>query len=265
MQLASIAPVKLEEKDVRDMVRLIGEVAALPGGHAEKKRFLMEGLCQLISADAWFWALSCQREPSKPQVYVSVLTGGFSETSMVKLLEAIEHPDMIPIASKFFLEVEAKKTHLTRLRFQITNREQFVRSAAHDAWKAANVGPTLMSLRPLDQQSSSAIAIYRHYARKEFSPRESRMAHIILSEVPWLHEQGWPEDRGIRVPRLSRRQRLTLNLLIHGRSRKQIADNMNISINTVQGYIKEIYRFFDVNSHAELMTRFLQGNGGDGR
>ncbi len=251
------------EDDVRNMVRLIGAVAALPGGHAEKKRFLMEGLCKLTSADAWFWALSCQREPSKPQVYVSVLTGGFSEKSMVKLLEAIEHPDMIPIASKFFSEVEEKKTHLTRLRFQITSREQFLRSGAHDAWKAANVGPTVMSLRPLDQQSSSVMVLYRHYDREEFSPRESRMAHIILSEVPWLHEQGWPEDRGVRVPSLSRRQRLALNLLILGRTRQQIAENMNISVNTAQGYIKEIYRFFSVSSHAELRHRFLQGNGRD--
>jgi DNA-binding CsgD family transcriptional regulator len=38
---------------------------------------------------------------------------------------------------------------------------------------------------------------------------------------------------------------------------------MNISVNTAQGYIKEIYRFFAVNSQAELMNRFLQGNGRD--
>ncbi len=245
------------------MVRLIGEVAGLPGGHAEKKRFLMDGLCGLIGADAWFWALSCQREPSKPQVYVSVLTGGFSEQSSAKLLEAIEHPDMIPIASKFFLEVESEKTHLTRLRYQITDEATFAHSAAHDAWKAADIGPTILSLRPLDERSSSVMALYRHYGREEFSPRDSRIAHIILSEIPWLHEQGWPEDRGVGVPKLSRRQRLTLNLLILGRSRKQIAESMDISVNTVQGYIKEVYRFFNVNSQAELMSRFLQGNGRD--
>jgi DNA-binding CsgD family transcriptional regulator len=258
-----LAAVKLHEKDVRDMVRLVGEVAALPGGHAGKKRFLMEGLAKLIDADAWCWALSCQREPSKPQVYVSLLSGGFSDESLVKVLEAIEHPDMIPVASKFFLEVEREKTHLTRLRFQITDRMQFMHSGAHAAWKAANVGPTILSLRPVDERSSSVIALYRHYDREEFSPRHSRMAHIILSEVPWLHEQGWPEDRGVHVPSLSRRQRLALNLLILGRSRKQIADSMEISVNTVQGYAKDVYRFFNINSQAELMSRFLQGNGKD--
>lgn len=254
---------KLDEGDVRDMVRLVGEVAALPGGHAEKKRYLMEGLCKLIDADAWIWGLSCQRDPDKPQVYVSMVRGGFTEQSFVKLLQAIEHPEMIELASSFFLELMEKKTHLTRLRHQIADKDHLARSQAILAWKAANIGPTILSLRPLDERSSSAIAVYRHYARLEFSARESRIAHIILSEVPWLHEQGWPDDRGVSVPTLSKRQRLTLNLLTLGHSHKQIADRMGISPNTLQGYIKAIYRHFNVSSQAELMSRFFQGNGHD--
>jgi DNA-binding CsgD family transcriptional regulator len=245
------------------MVRLIGEVVALAGGHAEKKRFLMDGLCGLIGADAWAWALSCQRDPDKPQVYASVLNGGLSDENLVKLLQAIEHPEMVAITAKFFNEVEERKAHLTRLRFQIVDKEKYLLSEALLAWKAAGLGPVIMSLRPLDERSSSTIAIYRHYNRDEFTSRESRIAHIILTEVPWLHEQGWPEDRGVDVPKLSKRQRLTLNLLILGRTRKQIASNMEISVHTAQGYIKDVYRIFRVSSQGELMSRFLQGNGQD--
>ncbi len=104
----------MKEDDVRNMVRLIGEVVAIPGNHAEKKRFLMEGLCGLIGADAWAWALSCQRDPGKPQVYASVLNGGLSDENLVKLLQAIEHPEMVAMTAKFFGEVEARKAHLTR-------------------------------------------------------------------------------------------------------------------------------------------------------
>ncbi len=247
------------------MVRLIGEVAAIPGNHAEKKRFLMEGLCGLIGADAWAWALSCQLDPGKPQVYASVLNGGLSDENLVKLLQAVEHPEMVAMTAKFFGEVEARKAHLTRLRFQIVDEHKYKKSDAILAWKAAGLGPVIMSMRPLDERSSSAsaIAIYRRYHRPEFTVRESRIAHIILTEVPWLHEQGWPEDRGVGVPKLSKRQRLTLNLLILGRSRKQIAANMDISVHTAQDYIKDVYRHFRVSSQGELMSRFLQGNGHD--
>ena len=176
--------VVLGEDDVRKMVRLIGEVVAIPGNHAEKKRFLMEGLCGLIGADAWAWALSCQRDPGKPQVYASVLNGGLSDENLVKLLQAIEHPEMVAMTAKFFGEVEEKKTHLTRLRFQIADKQMFNRSGADLAWKTAGLGPVIMSLRPLDERSSSTIAIYRRYHRPEFTVRESRIAHIILTEVP---------------------------------------------------------------------------------
>jgi DNA-binding CsgD family transcriptional regulator len=253
----------LAEDDVRRMVRLVGEVVAVPGGHAEKKRFLMEGLCELVQADAWVWALSCQREPDKPQIYVSPVRGGFTDETFVKLLEALEHPDMIRLAAKFYEELKEKNDHLTRSRDQISDPRDIVESPAMELWKAANIGPVLLSQRPLDAASSSTMALYRAFGRPEFSPRDVRIAHIVLTEVPWLHEQGWPEDRGVGVPRLSKRLRFALNLLILGQSRKEIAANMNISVNTAQGYIKDIYRFFQVNSQAELMHKFHQGNGSD--
>jgi DNA-binding CsgD family transcriptional regulator len=246
------------------MIRLVGEVAELRGEHVAKKRYLMEGLCKLIDADAWVWALSCQRKPTEPQVYVSAHNGGFTDQSFTKLLEAIEHPEMIDITAKFFTEVNQENAHLTRRRYQITDQETFLRSEAHLAWKAANIGPTILSMRPLDSESASTIALYRFYGRREFTARESRIAHIILNEVPWLHLQGWSEDRGASVPKLSRRLRLTLNLLVSGQNQKQIAQNMGISIGTVQGYVKEVYRHFGLHSQAELMNRFLTGDGRDG-
>jgi DNA-binding CsgD family transcriptional regulator len=255
---------KLLETDVRHMVRLLGEIAVLKGGISEKKRYLMEGLCRIIDADAWAWALSCQREPDKPQVYVSLLKGGLSEERFVKLLEAVEHPEMVEVTGHFFQEVNERQEHLTRLRSQITpDLEKFNRSPAAEAWKRADIGPVIMSLRPLDAQSGSTIAIYRAFGRPEFSPREARIAHIVLTELAWLHERGWPEDRGRTVPVLSRRQRLALNLLTSGEGSKQIAARMDVSVHTAQGYIKEIYRHFGVHSQAQLMNRFFQGNGHD--
>ena len=53
--------VTLSEPDVRAIVRLLGEVAALQGDHAAKKRALMDGLCRLIGADYWGWGLAMTR------------------------------------------------------------------------------------------------------------------------------------------------------------------------------------------------------------
>jgi DNA-binding CsgD family transcriptional regulator len=256
---------KLDERDVRSIVRLLGEVVALRGGHARQKRYLMEGLCKIVEADAWVWGLSCRRDPSQPEVNVSIMNGGFSDESFAKFLQALDHPEMASFASKFYTELQKKNTHLTRLRHQITDDEVFERSQAYELWKAADIGSLIISHRPLDALSSSALGLYRRVSRPKFTLRESRIIHIILTEVPWLHEQGWPEDRGVDVPKLSRRERLTLNLLTQGQNQKQIAANMGISIHTAQDYIKSVYRYFNVHSRAELLHRFLHGDGMDVR
>ena len=135
--------------------------------------------------------------------------------------------------------------------------------AAYPLWVEAGVYPGLISSRPVDERSLSTIAVYRRPTDPPYTERELRLAHILLSEVPWLHEQGWPEDRGSTVPRLSLRLRQVLNLLLQGFHRKGIADSLDLSLHTVGGYIKEVYRHFKVRSQSELMHRFLRGDGGD--
>jgi DNA-binding CsgD family transcriptional regulator len=255
--------VRLDEKDVRDLVRLVGEVAALPGGHVEKKRHLMEGLSRLVDADAWTWALSCRRHPAMPRTYVSFMNGGFTDQAFAKHLQALEHPDIVAFSVKFHAELAEHNSHITRLREQMADDHLFERANAYQLWKETGIDHSLFSMRPLGQSAGSAVAVYRYHGRPKFTAREARIAHIILTEVPWLHEQGWPEDRGVTVHALSKRQRLTLNLLIIGQSHKQIAERMKISPHTVSGYIKAIYRHFDVHSQAELMRRFYEGDGRD--
>jgi DNA-binding NarL/FixJ family response regulator len=74
---------------------------------------------------------------------------------------------------------------------------------------------------------------------------------------------GWPEDRGIRVPELSPRLWLVHEMLLQSYGRKEIADHLGLSMHTVSGYMKEVYRHFDVQSHAQLVARFFRGDGGD--
>ncbi|NJK93400.1 MAG: hypothetical protein HC904_17245 [Blastochloris sp.] len=253
----------LTEEDVRSMIRLVGEVAMIEGDHAAKKRYLMDGLCDLIGADKWAWGLSCRTVEGSPQVYVNFLFGGMTEVEVPRLLKAVEHPDMAWVIGDFFKEIEEKKTHLTRLRSEIVADSEFLKTEAFDYWKEADIGPVIMSVRPLDGESGSTVALYRRFGKPMFSIRESKIAHIILTEVPWLHELGWPEDRGVSVPRLYPQQRIVLNLLLQGEDRKSIASQLDISINTVSGYVKELYQHFNVNSQSELLARFFSGNGGD--
>ena len=130
-------------------------------------------------------------------------------------------------------------------------------------WKEADLGPIILSFRPTSSGQTSGICIFRNYEKNLFDLRESKIAHILLSEVPWLHDDAWPGHPDDTVKAISPRLNTMLNLLLQGRNRKHIAAEMKISINTVSGYAKDLYRRFDVHSQAELIRKFVDGDGGD--
>ena len=58
-------------------------------------------------------------------------------------------------------------------------------------------------------------------------------------------------------PKLSRRQRQTLHLLLQGDLEKQVAAKLGVSRHTVHVYVKALYKHFRVNSRAELLAKCL--------
>ncbi|MEC5128268.1 helix-turn-helix transcriptional regulator [Verrucomicrobiales bacterium BCK34] len=255
----------LMESDVRAMVRLLGEIAALNGGHEERKRALMDGLCDLIGADYWVWGLMTKFESGEPPVYTAMATGGFDADQFPKLLVAYEHPDLGHLTGPLADEIAKTGTQITRRREDFDPHDIFPQSGASALFLNANVDVPLLTLRPIQNGCVSGIGFYRKFGAERFTLREAQIAHIILSEVHWLHEQGWPWSSAKQLPSLPLRCRLVLNLLLEGLSRKQVADQMEISVHTVSGYVKQVYEYFRVNSHAELITKFRCGDGGHSR
>lgn len=253
----------LTEADMRAVVHLLGDVIACQGSYADKKRHLMDGLCHLIDADAWVWTLA-QVGTDRPATHVGFIHGGFDDGRFARFLEAIEHPETHALSAPFIRELYAgEQSQLTRVRQQLDPEDKFVACDAHALWKDANIGPLLFSARSIADGGVSGIGLYRNFARPSFSERDARIAHILLSEVSWLHGQDWPEDRGETVVKLPPRQRVVLNAMIQGWNRKKIADHLGLSVNTVHGYAKNIFQHFQVHSQAELVSRFSWGDGGD--
>lgn len=247
----------IQEEDCRRVIRLLSETASLERGHAETKRFLMRGIVELIDADAWVWTLGCAIEVGGRQTYVNFLHEGLIEKEFSALLVVVEDSEMGKIVSRFFKRLEDSGSHTTMCRQDIDPEGLAYQGRIGQLWDAVGMEANIMSVVPLDARSMSAVAVYRSTGRPLFTERERVLLHTILAEIPWLHASGWPEDRGVEIPRLSPRERIVLNLLLDGRTRKEIAANLELSAHTVGDYIKAVYRFFGVGSQAELMNKFL--------
>ena len=149
----------LSEADVRPMVRLLGEVAMLRGGHEKKKRRLVEGLCQLIHADHWVWTLACQYEVGKPPVYVCFLHGGFNEDQFSLYLMAVEHQASRSMTASLINEMRERKSHVTRTIEQIDPVGKFSNFEATPFWRQAGIGTLLISMSVPPAASASIASI----------------------------------------------------------------------------------------------------------
>jgi DNA-binding CsgD family transcriptional regulator len=209
----------IEESDMRVIVRLLGETAALPGGLMDKKLYLLDGLCDIAGAHEWAWALS------------SVQDSDSSFFLRRKIGERFDIPLELPESSGAPGSLESVPNH----------------APSH----------LICCSRSVSADTTSQIRLLRDRKEPAYSKREIHLASLVLEEIPWLHWREWKNMQPSHQ-RLSPRLQLTLDLLLLGLGRKDIADQIGISDGTVGGYIRDLYRHFGVNSQAELMRLRVQ-------
>jgi DNA-binding CsgD family transcriptional regulator len=253
----------IEETDIRAIVRILGHVAAMKPSPDRQRKYLMGALAKLLGTDTWVWGVAPLLDPEKQPVYVFRHTGGMDEERMSRFLLAVEHPDTGVMTAPLAEAVAKTNSQVTRFLEQIIPLGRFRGSPAWEHWKAAGIGPILITIRPVPGYGISCIGFYRPVDARAFGEREARIAHIVLSEVPLLHEAGMPHAAARTLPQLPPRCRLIINQLVRGMSRHDIAAHLGLSPHTVHDYVKRIFQHFSVHSQSELIARLTCGDGMD--
>lgn len=177
-------PSALAEPDLRAIVRLLGVIIRSSGSANERKRALMEELAELVGAEAWVWGQGVRLAPDALPTRLIQLQGGFDDRQMAAFCRAQEHPAMTRLSAPFVELLATRRTHLTRLRQQTDPHDDIRNSPAYRLWVEAGVVPGILSCRPIDANTVTAISLYRSPEAPLFTERESRIAHIVLSEIP---------------------------------------------------------------------------------
>ena len=257
----------VSEHDVRAIVRLLGDVAQQTGGVAARKRALMDGLGRLVGADHWIWTISRGMRSGMPMT-VGLIHSGFDDEQLAALMAGSQDLEAPPPENEMALTEFLRGEHFTRTRQQWISDERWYGSTHVQKYRQpARMDHFIFSIMPLNESGDddliSGIGLHREFGREPFTDRDRRIAHIVTSEVPWLHYAELPGEASRQVPALTPRQRTVFGLLIEGKPRRTIATSLGISPHTVNDHVKAIYRHFDVNSRSQLMHRFMSGDGGD--
>lgn len=250
----------ITEDDFKAVVRILADIACMDATPDEKRIYLMNEIGLLVGTGTWLWGVAPLLEPGKQPVYLFHNSGGIDNDRMAVMLRAIEHPDTGAMTARLAREIGVAEGQITRLRQEVIDDDWFMNSGANAIWREADVGPILFSARRLPGVGISVLAFYRPAAAALFTEREARIAHIVLSQVSWLHQAGLPYTPAKDVPALPPRCRLILNQVVRGRTRKEIAADLGISVHTANDYMKRIFRHFRVRSQVELITRLRAGD-----
>ena len=244
--------------DVREIVRLLGEVAVLETDVPGKRRVLLTGLAKLIQADIWLWIHFADNAKDGIPMGFSFVEGGWaSEAQRMKFIEATTTPAAEPYNTALRKGCDV---HRTRVRKDVfTDAEWFESELFQNYYAKGNLGDWLTTHYPLEDQIFSTMVFLRQLGRPAFTPRDVCIVHIVTEEIDWLHREGTNIPAAEHVNDLSSRQRQVLLRLLAGDGVKQIAHGLKLSAHTVNDHMKQIYRRFGVSGRSELVAKFLAG------
>ncbi len=217
----------------------MGDVSGLELGLPEKKRLLLNGLCQLVQGDGWAWSLT--EQTGDRVVCLDAMSGGDDRLLPKRGL---------PLGLK---SSGGDRTAKSLLRGKAKNLSgKASRSVADGQLKT----PLTLCICELAGNTASRIMFGRRAGRPAFSARDEEMARIVAEETTWLHELN-PVCTPLQTElHLSPREREIFALLGEGLSSKAISERLGISSYTFRDYIKAIYRSVGIRSRAEAIKQF---------
>jgi DNA-binding CsgD family transcriptional regulator len=225
----------LKESDIRNLVRLLGDISGLEMDLAQKRQLVLSRLCDLIRGDGWAWSLTEQSGTST--VRLDAMSGG--DKGMLHLLSA--------------KTAGRNRAAKPLLRNKAKNRTgEAARTTSIETLKK----PQTLSICEISGSTASRIIFGRRVGRPAFSACDEEMARIVTEEITWLHELN-PVCTPLQTEiHLSPREREIFALLGEGLSSKAISERLQISSHTVHDYVKAIYRTFGIRSRAEAIKQF---------
>lgn len=251
----------LSEADIRAIVRLLGEVAAIQTGHIDQKRHLLGGVMKLVDGDVWVWSQGFAGNLDRPPAAIQLIDEGWRDPQQrIWFYRAISEEKHVHIGQARFADVvSTQPRHQTVLNVQLHSPKELENSANYQLlYRHCGLSAYILSYYPVSTVGHfSGIGIHRFRGKPDFTERDRRIVHLITSEIDWLHRSGVPESPAPSAVPLSQRQRQVLFFLLAGDSIRQVATKLELSTHTVNDYVKAIHKHYDVRSRGELLAKFL--------
>ncbi len=246
----------LSSEDWHAVLALVGEVGELGSAPlAEACGHLMAGLTDLLGAGSVWWnvtggAVDKSGIVARSQVHgLDLPTLQRWERRYLAECQYLEHP----MWCQAFATTGRPRSFLRR---DLVGDHAWYRSAHIGDWaRVLGFDDVAAAIVPLGGGAELCIAAMRPWGDTGFGIRERDMLALLATHTAWLGRR--PALPATGTGRLAPRHHAVLDLLITGRSEKQVAAALRLSPRTIHKYVEQIYQEMNVSSRAELMAQFI--------
>lgn len=228
---------------MRALLRIAGEGRELALAGQDPREHVLRGLARAVDASVGVICVGEIVEDLCPRLAEVVSYGWRTETEESRLIGYyLEHPPSIdPLVTSVLRDGAELVT-------KNSGEAQACPYIDYDLHRQASVDASMVSIRRLSDGMKRLIVLKRARGEKPFEDEDCEAVDVFRAEYEDL--LGAMND----APKLSPRERETLDLLLTGQPEKLIAASMGLSIHTTHDHVKAVYRKLGVRSRAELMA-----------
>ncbi len=253
--------------DVRRVFQLIGEIRDLEGEALLQQQRVIDGIGELLGIWIGFYT-QFENFTATEDVRAGnpLITGDFGDTKVTRWVQHWAENHKLRDDPLIDASVRINRRIVAGSRAELTDLKAYWKSeiyrSFHDATGRHGGDALVCFFRKRNPSRATGIALHRQPEDRAFTQRERDILRLFTIELYRLYRDGRlaPNDD---QPHLSPRLRQVFKELLTGKDARQIADELGVSRRTIDDYLLNIYKKFDVRHRAELMARFIdQGKGG---
>lgn len=253
---------RLRHKDLRDVYWLLGECCELGQSPEAWTRRLFEFWQHHLGVHmAAFFEGSADmaRGKTSPGPKDKIIIYGKPRKHVIRLMHeywksgGINDDPALPVWRKFHRPIR------TCARHELASDEEWQGSTiVNEYYYETDSNEMILSACPAAEHKHLLMNLWRPTPDQPFNERHIRVVSLITHELSQLLNTGRLAPFTSGISQLSPRLKQVFDLLVHGRSEKEIADILGTSIHTVHNQVRTLYRILGVRSRSQLFALSLQ-------
>jgi DNA-binding CsgD family transcriptional regulator len=255
----------LRESDYRTIFRLIGECRDLGADPVAWRLNLLKALCARLGArvGAGGEATGMARQQFIPLSTVD--TGWENDGQRQAMFEWMQRQAESRSPTALLPWREPINGPQIMSRDDVLTDDEWYNSVQYcDYLRRSELDHILFSLQPVTFGSDHycGLTMMRSLGEPKFSKRDRLFLAILHQQLAPIVGRQLAAANEPSATQLTPRLRQVLDCLLEGDGEKQVASRLGLTPQTINQYVKAVYRHFRVNSRAELMARWIRFNRG---